>query len=100
MALGAPLSLGLRDAARAIPMAWGAGQGMLNALTDQPYAASRTVPFRAHGDMEAVALPSLLLTVALLRPFGQPAAKPFLVALLAALVTNYALTDYDAVPKR
>ncbi len=77
-----------------------AGQGLLNALTDQPYALGRTVSFKGHARTEAVALPALVPTVALVRPFGQPAAKPFFSVLLAALVTNYALTDYDATPTR
>lgn len=59
-------------------MAWGAGQGTLNALTDQPYALRRVVSFKRHGQAEAVALPALVATVALMRPFGQRAAKPFL----------------------
>ena len=100
VSLGVPLALGLRGAARAIPMAWGTGQGVLNALTDQPYALRRLVPFKRHGQAEAVGLPALAATLALLRPFRQRAAKPFLGALLAALVTNYALTDYDALPRR
>jgi hypothetical protein len=100
VSLGLPPLLGLRGAARAIQMAWGAGQGALNALTDQPYALRRAVPFRRHGQAEAVALPALVATVALLRPFGQRRATPFLGGLLTALVTNYALTDYAATPAR
>ncbi len=98
--LGLPLALGFTGTARAIPMAWGAGQGRLNALTDQPYALRRAVSFKRHGQAEAVALPALVATVALLRPFGARGAKPFFGGLLTALVTNYALTDYEAKPTR
>ncbi len=100
VSLALPFALGLKGAARAIPMAWGAGQGTLNALTDQPYALRRVVSFKGHGQAEAVALPALVATVALMRPFEQRAAKPFFGALLTALVSNYALTDYDAKPMR
>jgi hypothetical protein len=100
VSLSVPSALGLNGAARAIPVAWGVGQGVLNALTDQPYALRRLVSFKRHGQAEAVALPALVATVAFLRPFEQRAAKPFLGALLAALVSNYALTDYDAEPAR
>ncbi len=93
-----PLVLGLHGPARAIPLAWGVGQGVLNAFTDQPYALRRVVSFRRHGDAEAVALPAFLATVALTRPFEQRRAKLFLGVLLTALVSNYALTDYDAAP--
>lgn len=52
--------------------------------------------FKRHGQAEAVALPTLVATVAVMRPFDQRAAKPFFSALSTALVSNYALTDYDA----
>lgn len=65
VSLSAPFVLGLRGAARAIPVAWGLGQGTLNALTDQPYALRRVVSFKGHGRAEAVALPALLATVGL-----------------------------------
>lgn len=100
VSLGVPHALGLKGAERAIPMTWGAGQGVLNALTAQPYALRRAVSFKRHGQAEAVALPALVAAVALMRPFGQRAAKPFFGALLTALVSNYALTDYDATPTR
>ncbi len=96
----APLTLGLQGRARNIALAWGAGQGALNGLTDQPYALRRVVSFKDHGRAEAVALPALFATVTLARPFEQRRAKVFLSALLAALVTNYALTDYDAHSRR
>ncbi len=98
VSLAVPPALGLSGAARAIPMAWGAGQGTLNALTDQSRAVRRTVSFKRHGQVEAVALPALVATVAITRPFGQRAAKPFFCALLTALVGNFVLTDYDAEP--
>ncbi len=77
-------------------MAWGAGQGVLNAMTDQRYALRRVVSFNRHGQAEAVALPTLVAALAVIRPFAQRRSKLFLGALLTALVSNYALTDYDA----
>ncbi len=68
-------------------------------MTDQPYALRRLVPFERHGQLEAVALPALAVSVLVSRPFDQRAAAAFFGAMLTALVSNYAVTDYDAVPK-
>lgn len=96
---GPPL-LGLQGPALAIPIGWGAVQGALNATTDQPYALTRLVPFKAHGRIEALGVPALAATLLATRAYRQPAAKGFFAALLAALGVVYALTDWDATPSR
>ncbi len=67
--LAVPLALGFSGVSRAIPMVWGIAQGTLNALTDQPYALRRLVPFERHEQLEAVALPALAVSVLVSRPF-------------------------------
>jgi hypothetical protein len=96
--VGAPLALGLRGPARAVPLAFGATQGMLNALTDQPYAVRRVVPFKVHGRSEAVAVPGLAVAAVETGALGQPRARPYFAALLGLLGTVFVLTDWDATP--
>lgn len=93
-----PLALGLRGPARAIPLGFAATQGGLNALTDQPYAAKRVVPFKLHGKSELLAVP--LLAAAVLGSGAFRQSPPFFGGLLAALGTVYTLTDWDAKPPR
>lgn len=99
-AVGLPLLLGLDGPARQIPLAFAATQGTLNALTDQPYAARRLVPFRWHGRAESVAVPGLAVAVVASGALAQPKARPFFAGLLAALAVVYTLTDWDAEPGR
>lgn len=91
-----PTLLGLRGPARLLPLAFGATQGTLNALTDQPYAVKRVVPFKLHGRAESLAVPGFALAVATSGALAQPRAKPFLGALIGALAVVYTLTDWKA----
>lgn len=91
-----PTALGLEGPARLIPLAFGATQGTLNALTDQPYAVKRLVPFKLHGRLESLAVPGLAVAVVASGALDQRRAKPFFGALLGALATVYTLTDWDA----
>ena len=99
-AAGGPVLLGLRGRARAIPLAFAATQGALNALTDQPYAVRRLVPFALHGRSESVAVPGLAAGILLAGAHRQPRAAPFFAALVGSLVIVYRLTDWDATPPR
>jgi len=95
-AAAAPLLLGLKGAARTLPLAFGTTQGALNAATDQPYAARRVVPFKLHGRAESLAVPAYALTIAASGALQQPRAKAFFAAHLVTLGAVYALTDWDA----
>lgn len=57
MNLSAPTLFGLTGAARTLPYLFGGVQGILNALTDQPLAVKRLVPFRTHGTIELASGP-------------------------------------------
>ncbi|CAB4892778.1 unannotated protein [freshwater metagenome] len=96
VAIAGPIALGLKGAARALPFAFGATQGALNATTDQPYAAKRLVPFRLHGRAESLAVPSYALAIATSGALHQPRAKAFFAAHLLTLATVYTLTDWNA----
>ena len=100
--LSAPSLLGLNGAARALAYLFGGAQGGLNAVTDQPLALRRIVPFRTHGTIELssgplfVALPLALpwLTGAL----KEPEARTYFLILGAVLVAVYGLTEREAQP--
>ncbi|MBA3415598.1 MAG: hypothetical protein H0U10_10280 [Chloroflexia bacterium] len=94
--LAAPSLLGLTGPARTLCYLFGGAQGIPNALTDQPYAVERLVPFRTHGTIE---LASGLLFVALPVLTGavkDPKARNYFLAAGAMLAAVYILTDWDA----
>lgn len=95
-----PSMLGLSGAAKMIPAAWAVGQGTLNALTDQPYAIARKIPYRVHGQVEAVGVPSLVAVTVASGAMKEPKARRFFIALFIALATVYTLTDYSAKPRK
>lgn len=57
----APHLFNLQGSARALCYTFAGAQGLLNALTDQPFALKRLVPFRVHGQLETPFVPALLL---------------------------------------
>jgi hypothetical protein len=96
--LSAPSLLGLNGAARALAYLFGGAQGLLNAVTDQPLALRRIVPFGTHGTIE---LPSGPLFVALPLITGalkEAKARAYFLILGAVLVAVYGLTDWEAQP--
>ncbi|WP_022930118.1 hypothetical protein [Patulibacter americanus] len=95
-AVAGPRLLGLTGAARVLPTAFGATQGLLNAITDQPLAARKVVPFRKHGQLETVAVPAFAAAVALSGAWRGVRAGAFLSTMLASLAAVYVLTDWDA----
>ena len=100
VAVAGPIALGLQGPARTVPLAFGASQGALNALTDQPYAVERAVPFKLHGRAESLAVPAFAVALVATGALAQPKAKPYFLGFLAALAAVYVLTDWDAEPQR
>lgn len=91
-----PTLLGMSGCARAVFASFGLVQGGLNALTVQPYAVSRVVPFRVHGTVEKSSTP-LFVGLPLLAGLNrEPRARAFWLGLGVALVVVYNLTDWDA----
>lgn len=72
----------------------------VNALTDTPVAVKRRISFKNHQRLDASAL--LGLGALTLAPFVRKDKKAlaFHLGFLALAVTNFFLTDYDALPER
>jgi len=70
----------------------------LNALTDQPLALKRLVPFRTQGTIELLSGPAFVILPWLTGALEDPRARNYFLALGAVLVTVYNLTDLDADP--
>lgn len=91
-----PLALGLSGRARAVFAGFGLVQGTLNALTVQPYAVASEVPFKLHGVIERSSAPIYFGLPPLLGLHREPKARALWLAVGAALITVYNLTDWDA----
>lgn len=76
--------------------AFGLIQGTLNALTTQPYAAKKVVPFTLHGTIEKSSTPLFVLAPLIAGAARDSRSRLFWLAAGAALVTVYNLTDWDA----
>lgn len=98
--LAAPSLFGLKGPASALSYLFGGVQGGLNALTDQPLALKRLIPFRAHGTAELLSIPLFVTLPWLTGALEEPRSRNYFLALTAALVTVYNLTDWDASPER
>ena len=94
--LVAPTLLGMSGKARGVFAAFGVIQGTLNALTVQPLAAEKVIPFALHGRIEKASAP-IYFGVPLLAGLGRESrARNYWLVLGAALVTVYNLTDWGA----
>lgn len=91
-----PSLIGAFGGTRALFAAFAAVQGSLNALTDQPLAIARLVPFALHGRIEKLSAPLYLLAPLLVGVHKDPRGRAWWAAAGIALVTAYNLTDWDA----
>jgi hypothetical protein len=98
--LAAPSLLGLKGPARMLPYLIGGVQGGLNAVTDQPYAARRAVPFPVHGAIEKWSAPAYVLLPVVTGALKQPRARAYFGGLLGVLATVWPLTDWNRSPRR
>jgi hypothetical protein len=71
-------------------------QGGLTAITAQPFAVRKLVPFRLHGLIEKCSTPVYVLVPLLAGVWREPKVRAYWIALFAALVAVYNLTDWDA----
>ena len=92
----APSLFKLKGIARTLCYFFGGAAGLLTALTDQPFALKRVVPFRVHGQVDTPFVPMLLLLPWATGALKQRDARFFFFSFFAAVLTNYLLTDYDA----
>jgi hypothetical protein len=92
----APHLFGLKGPAKSLCYAFAGTQGLLNALTDQPLALKRLVPFRVHGQLETPFVPALLLLPWATGALRQRKARRYFVSFFVVALANYLLTDYKA----
>jgi hypothetical protein len=91
-----PSMLGLPRRAKLLFGAFGLAQGGLNAVTEQPYALAKKVPFRVHGKIEAANAPTLIIAPLLFGLHEHRASALYWAGLSAALVSVYFLTDWES----
>jgi hypothetical protein len=92
--------LGFSPPAARTAGAWAAGYSALSALTNYPPAIRRTVPFRAHGAMDAMMAPIIPALPWLLGFARDRRARNFFLGLAAISVIVTALTDWSAEPAK
>ena len=91
----APRLFDLQGAARTLCYVFGGAAGVLTALTNQPFALYRLIPFRVHGRVDTPFVPTLLLLPWATGALRQRNARRFFGAFFAVVLTNYLLTDYN-----
>ena len=94
----APSALRLSGRARLLLAGFGVTQGALNALTVQPYAIAKQMPFKLHGVLERNSAPLYFGLPPLLGLAREPRARTYWLVLGAVLIAVYNLTDWDARP--
>ena len=70
-------------------------QGGLNALTDQPLAVQKIVPFPMHGLIDKASAPLYLLAPFVTGVFRERKARNWWLLVGATLVVVYNLTDWS-----
>ena len=90
-----PGMLGMSARARTLFRTVAVIQGGLNAVTDQPYAAQKIVPFPLHGMIDKASAPLYLLAPFLAGVFRERRARNWWILVGVTLVTVYNLTDWS-----
>ena len=96
--LAGPSLLGLSGSAKTLAYAFGGVDGGLTALTDQPLALKRLLPFRTHGTIELASVPAIVALPLLTGALKQPKARAFFGAAAGMVLAVYTLTDWNAKP--
>lgn len=91
---GVPRLLKLPPRVQAVFGAMGLAQAGLNAVTDQPYALHRLVPFRVHGEIEKYSGPLYILLPLAAGAWRDRRSRAFFLGFGAVLVTNFNLTNW------
>jgi hypothetical protein len=90
-----PRMLNMSTRARSMFRTFSVIQGGLNAITDQPYAAQKIVPFPLHGLIDKASAPVYLLAPFAAGVFRERKARNWWLLVGVALVTVYNLTDWS-----
>ncbi|AGF71199.1 hypothetical protein [Corynebacterium halotolerans] len=91
---GVPRLLGLPRRVRTVFQVMGLAQVGLNAVTDQPYALRRLVPFRVHGEIEKYSGPLYIVLPLVVGAWRDPRSRAFHLVFGAVLLTNFNLTNW------
>ena len=91
-----PRMIGASTATCRLFAGFGLVQGTLNALTVQPFAVKKVVPFPVHGLVEKSSLPVYLLAPLVAKVHRDPRGRAYWIALGVILVAVYNLTDWSA----
>jgi hypothetical protein len=93
-----PRALGVSPRARRLFRVFGLLQGGLNAVTVQPTAVEKVVPFALHGVLKKNSAPIYFGLPLLLGLHREGKARAWWLVVGAALVVVYRMTDWDATP--
>lgn len=74
----------------------GATVTVVNALTAQPLGITPVIPFQVHRKIDVASVPVFGLLPVLAGVHRERGARALWLGMLAGLVGNYALTDWDA----
>ena len=96
----APSVFGLKGNARKFCYGFGALASVLVPLTDQKYSVRRVIPFRIHGDIETVIVPSILLGPLALGALRRRNERVFFGSYFLTAAVNWMLTDWDAQERK
>ncbi|WP_210481023.1 hypothetical protein [Naasia sp. SYSU D00948] len=91
-----PGMLNMSTKARALFRTFAVIQGGLNAVTDQPLAVQKIVPFPMHGLIDKASAPLYLLAPFLTGVIRERRARNYWLLVGVTLVTVYNLTDWSA----
>lgn len=91
-----PSLFGMSRKARLLFAFFGATQGTVNAVTDQPFGIAPLLSFRMHGTVEKSSTPLYALAPLLTGVAREGKARVFWLLMGAVLIAVYNLTDWQA----
>ncbi len=94
--LAAPWALKLSRKAAMTFNGFAAAQAGVNAFSNQPLAARPLIPWHVHRTIDAAAVPAQIAVPLIAGVAREPKARALWIGALVALVTVFALTDWDA----
>ncbi len=91
-----PRLLGGSRKAQAVFGAFGAAEGSVNALTQQPLAVRKLIPFRVHRLIDLSSVPLYAVLPLATGVTKEPRIRAYWISVGVLLLAVFALTDWDA----
>jgi hypothetical protein len=91
-----PRLLGGSSKAQAVFGAFGAAEGSVNALTQQPLAVRKLIPFRVHRLIDLSSVPLYAVLPLATGVTKEPRIRAYWISVGVLLLAVFALTDWDA----